>query len=98
MIMNYKGGVGFGEVDKATGTSVTELTVPDLAPFGLSPVGFAFAHRGGHFWFFTSLNFEATKVYDFDPVASTTTLVKSDGPRGVVGAGVSTCAPLATPK
>jgi hypothetical protein len=56
------------------------------------------ASRGGHFWVFESANFRPTKVHDHDPVLATTAVVKSDGPDAVVGAGVSTCAPLEVPK
>jgi len=90
--------VHLGEVDKATGKAISNVEVPDVEAMGISPGGFAFAHWGGHFWFFISKDFGPTRVYDYDPVAKKTVLTKSDGPDGVVGAGVSTCAPLQMPK
>ena len=90
--------VHVGEVDKTNGSAISNVEVPDVEAMGISPGGFAFAHWGGHFWIFISKDFGPTKVYDYDPVAISTSLAMSDGPDGVVGAGVSTCAPLEFPK
>jgi hypothetical protein len=90
--------VHLGEVSKTAGTAISNVEIPDVPAFGISPGGFAFAHWGGHFWVFESLKFGPTKVYDYDPTSKTAVVVKSDGPDAVVGAGVSTCAPLEIPK
>lgn len=90
--------VHLGEVNKNDGTAISNVELPDVPAMGISSGGFAFAHWGGHFWVFISKDFGPTHVYDYDPVADLTVLAKSDGPDGVVGAGVSTCAPLEMPK
>lgn len=90
--------VHIGEVSKKDGTAISNHEVIDIPAFGISPGGFAFAHWGGLFWVFESPAFGPTKVYKYDPDLEKATLVKSDGPDAVVGAGVSTCAPLTVPK
>lgn len=90
--------VHIGEIDKTTGASITNVEVLDIPAFGISAGGFAFAHWGGKLWAFESPDFGPTKVYEHDPALGTAKLVKSDGPEGVVGAGVSTCAPLEVPQ
>ncbi len=90
--------VHLGEVNKGDGTAISNTELPNVPAMGISPGGFAFAHWGGRFWIFESLDFGPTEVYEYDPIANEATLVKSDGPDGVVGAGVSTCAPLALPR
>ena len=90
--------VHLGEVSKLDAKAISNEELPDVPAFGISSGGFAFAHWGGRFWIFESVTFGPTKVYEYDPVAKTSALVKSDGPDGVVGAGVSTCAPLEIPK
>jgi hypothetical protein len=59
----------------------------------------AFAFWGGSFWLFTNPNLAGSSQVDrFDPMTNgTTTVVPSVGFR-IVGAGVSTCAPLEPPK
>lgn len=89
--------VHIGEVDKASGSAITNEEVIDIPAFGISPGGFAFAHWGGKLWVFESPDFGPTKVYSYDPETGATALEKSDGPDAVVGAGVSTCAPLEVP-
>ena len=55
---------------------------------GGNNVSWAFAFWGGDFWLFTNNN-----VTKYDPVTKTETLVTT-APVNIVGAGVSTCAPL----
>ena len=59
----------------------------------------AFAFWGGHFWLFTNPNMMGSSQVDrYDPSANTTTTeVNSVGFR-IVGAGVSTCAPVTPPR
>jgi hypothetical protein len=90
--------VHLGEFNKVNGTAISNIEVPDVKALGISPGGLAFAHWGGHFWFFISKDFGPTLVYDYDPLTNKTLLARSDGPAGIVGAGVSTCAPLEFPK
>ena len=89
--------VHIGEVDKTDGSAISNVNVPAIPAFNLSPGGFAFAQWGGLLWAFESLNFGATKVYAYDPVTQTAVLKNSTGPKGVGGAGVSTCAPFVAP-
>jgi len=89
--------VHIGEVDKTNGSAISNVSVPTIPSFMLTPGGFAFAQWGGLLWAFESLNFGATKVYAYDPVTQTAVLKNSAGPKGIVGAGVSTCAPFTPP-
>jgi hypothetical protein len=89
--------VHIGEVDKQTGAAISNFEVPEVEALGIAPGGFAFAHWGGRFWIFISNEYGPTKVYDYDITTNTAVLAKDDGPDGVVGAGVSTCAPLVFP-
>lgn len=57
---------------------------------------FAFAFWGGSFWLFVGPG-TSTDVFHYDPSAPSTTKVSSV-PQVIVGAGVSTCAPLKPPE
>ena len=57
---------------------------------------FAFAFWGGSFWLFVGPG-TSTDVFQYDPQAGTTTKQKSES-FAIVGAGVSTCAPIKPPK
>jgi hypothetical protein len=64
-----------------------------------TPVGWAFAHWGGRFYVFvTEHNLQTitrkSRVYRLDPQDGEVELVLDDLPFKVVGAGVSTCAPV----
>ena len=112
LIMNYTGPfdhdctaenpcpptVRLAEVNKDDATAVSMLDLEEIEAFALDPGGFAFAYWGGHIWVFISRDFGPTSVYDHDPETQTTTEVLTDGVQGVVGAGVSTCAPLVLPE
>ncbi len=112
LIMNYTGPfdhpctaedpclptVRLGEVDKSDASAISMIDLPGIEALGLMAGGFAFAHWGGHFWIFITLEFGPTQVFDYDPQTRTTVLALDDGPPGVVGAGVSTCAPLVFPE
>jgi hypothetical protein len=78
--------------DKTTGAIVTNYMQPTLAG---TNTGYAFAHWGGDFWVFLIKNAEpSTTVYQVD---GTTGVIESMTPttgRTIVGAGVSTCAPI----
>ncbi len=80
------------EIDKATGA---DGTVYPLAPLKGSPSAWAFAFWGGDFYVFlqrsTDLSTNVYRVKGSDGSVSTVTLQTG---RTIVGAGVSTCAPL----
>jgi len=112
LIMNYTGPFDFectarnpcpptlrlAEVDKSDATALSMVDLEGIDAFGIDPGGFAFAYWGGHIWVFISRDFGPTEVFDHDPETQTTTRVVEDGVLGVVGAGVSTCAPLLLPE
>ncbi|MGE0547189.1 MAG: hypothetical protein AB7O24_28265 [Kofleriaceae bacterium] len=80
------------QLDKATGAGIKTFQLPTLAG---QPGAWAFAFWGGDFWIFLMKGFEtSTTVYQVD---GTTGMVKGQstaGGRVIVGAGVSTCAPV----
>jgi hypothetical protein len=80
------------QFDKATGAILTNYMLPTLAG---TNTGYAFAHWGGDFWVFLIKNAEpSTTVYQVD---GTTGVIEGTTPttgRTIVGAGVSTCAPV----
>lgn len=93
---NVKGPtVHIGEVSKTNGTAIANDEVLGIPAFALKPGSFAFAQWGGLLWTFLAPDYGPTKVYSYDPVTKVVALKKTDGPDGVVGAGVSTCAPSA---
>jgi hypothetical protein len=59
--------------------------------------GWAFAFWGGDFWLFTA-PFGTSQVQRYSPMNGTTTTVKTNIADVIVGAGVSTCAPVVPPK
>jgi hypothetical protein len=84
--------VRVSELDKTAKILATKnLTALDVGS------GWAFAHWGGDFWLFTAPNgaSQVTK-YSFDNDTSQT--VKQGLGFVIVGAGVSTCAPVTTPR
>jgi hypothetical protein len=83
------------ELDKSTASILSIAEQPGVdGQMG----GFAFAHWGGDFWMFYSMGpVTPSFVARYRPSDASTTIVKSDVPFIVVGAGVSTCAPIAPP-
>jgi hypothetical protein len=78
--------------DKTTG--VPNLTYPEPSLAG-TMTGYAFAHWGGDYWVFLIRNGEpATKVYQVNGMSGTITSTTPTTGRTIVGAGVSTCAPV----
>lgn len=64
---------------------------------GGTPSGWAFAHWGGRFYIFITAVVGAadrSMVFEFDPTTGKATEVKTNASYKVVGAGVSTCAPV----
>ena len=83
------------EINKADGTTPTPIELPNVdAHTG----GYAFSFWGGSFWFYTSANSDNSLVTEYDPVANTSEVVVPDVGFTIVGAGVSTCAPLVMPQ
>lgn len=80
------------QIDKATGATIKSYPLQALAG---APSAWAFAFWGGDFWIFLQKDLEtSTTVYQID---GTTGSMKGSTPapgRTIVGAGVSTCAPI----
>jgi hypothetical protein len=78
--------------DKATGAIATTYMQPTLAG---TNTGYAFAHWGGDFWVFLIKNAEpSTTVYQVDGATGVIEGTTPTTGRTIVGAGVSTCAPI----
>jgi hypothetical protein len=83
------------ELNRTNGTSIQSW---ELGGLGAAVRAWAFAHWGGKFYIFVTTDVMGdlvTNVMKFDPVAGppATTLL-ADVPYTIVGAGVSTCAPV----
>jgi hypothetical protein len=76
------------QIDPGTGKLLADYPLVTGAPDD----GYAFAYWGGVFWIFTDPSGGTTTVTRFDPSTMSETDVTTLG-EGVVGAGVSTCAP-----
>jgi hypothetical protein len=82
------------EVDKGSGASAQ--TYP-LDPLGGNVQAWAFAHYGGKFYIFVTtvtLGGSTSRVIEFDPAGPSEDIVIPNSPHTIVGAGVSTCAPV----
>lgn len=86
-------------LDRASGSTINELDkntanviASDTLQVGNGGDAFAFAFWGGSFWLFNSPG-ATTTVTQYDP-ANKTEKVVTTIPGTIVGAGVSTCAPL----
>jgi len=61
----------------------------------VSPQAWAFAFWGGDFWIFHRANvLEHTKIYQVKRADGSMTKAMDDSGYNIVGAGVSTCAPI----
>jgi hypothetical protein len=79
------------QVDPNTAEELASSVVPGVSPGS----DYAFAFYGGKFYIFTSEDGQTTQINLFDPVSQTATLVaNTQQGQAVVGAGVSTCAPM----
>jgi hypothetical protein len=82
------------EIQKANGTTPVAAVLPGVdATMG----GYAFSFWGGKFWFYTASTTPTSSVTMYDPATLQTQVVLSDIGFVIVGAGVSTCAPLTFP-
>lgn len=84
---------------------ISELDKTDSQLLGEMPLdtidigtGFAYAFWGGDFWVFTAPNGTSSQVDRFEPTAGIATTMLVDVGFKIVGAGVSTCAPVTRPK
>ncbi len=83
------------EIDKTSSAVLNEMPL-DTVDIG---TGFAYAFWGGDFWIFTAPNGTSSQIDQFHPGSGTTTTVAvPDVGFKIVGAGVSTCAPITLPK
>ncbi len=79
-------------IDRDTGTPIETFNLTSLNTTGVS--AWAFAFWGGRFYIFVEINRGGTGVHRFEPMSGTfETVVPSSG-YSIVGAGVSTCAPV----
>ncbi len=81
------------KLDKTTGASVVEHRVSGTP--NAPPRAWAFAFWGGRFFLFLKAGFEmSSRIYEFDPATQRATEVVGYTGHSIVGAGVSTCAPI----
>lgn len=78
------------EVDKATGNVVQEYTLPGTGGYISA---WAFAHWGGYFFAFETYNGK-NRVHRFNIENHSFEVFVDNSPYRIVGAGVSTCAPV----
>ena len=97
-LFGYYPGAGttfIAEMDKASGATVQNHP---LTANGSIPAAWAFAHYGGKFYVFIStqdiIGGITSRVVEFDPAGPSETTVIPNSPHTIVGAGVSTCAPV----
>ncbi|MDI3289470.1 hypothetical protein [Polyangium sp. 15x6] len=87
--------VQVGQIDKATGGVTNAKAITGLE----TPSAWAFSFWGGSFYLYAAAGLDYSNVTKYDPVANTidNAYMTNIGFR-IVGAGVSTCAPLEPPK
>jgi hypothetical protein len=82
-------------LDKANAAEARRWPLP---PLDAQPAGWAFAHWGGRYFVFistqTARGLADSRVLRFDPETGDTVVVIENAGRRIVGAGVSTCAPV----
>jgi hypothetical protein len=80
------------QIDKTSGTAIKTYAQSQLAGM---PSAWAFAFWGGDFWIFLMKDLEfSTTVYQIDGNTGAMKGMTATGSRVIVGAGVSTCAPV----
>jgi hypothetical protein len=80
------------QLDKTTGAVLQTFPLSTLAG---QPDAYAFAFWGGHFWIFLDRdNLMNTTVFELDPTTGQIASTTMNTGRVIVGAGVSTCAPI----
>jgi hypothetical protein len=79
-------------IDKSSGGHAQQWSLPGL---GGDISAWAFAHWGGQFYIFVTTGFGTdTRVKRFDPATGGVSDIITNVPYVIVGAGVSTCAPI----
>ena len=86
--------VQVAEIDKATSNIISKRPLDKIHIGG----AWAFAFWGGDFWLFTNPDGPTSHVDRYRPTDGTTTRMIEDTGLTIVGAGVSTCAPVLPPK
>jgi hypothetical protein len=82
------------KLDKTSGGAMQTFQAPDLNDSG-TPQAWAFAFHGGFFWAFLMKSTDGeTSVYQFNAATGARVGVTVATDRTIVGAGVSTCAPV----
>lgn len=86
-------------IDKSNGSVLEEIAIEGLPPIGGGGWAYAFAFWGGSFYIFYAVDDidTSTNVWKLDMDGTLTKHLADTGLR-IVGAGVSTCAPVETPK
>jgi hypothetical protein len=85
-------GSSIKQLDKATGAALKTFPLNQLAG---TPTAWAFAFHGGSFYVFLAKDLETfTTVYQVDAASGQLMDTRPTGSRTIVGAGVSTCAPV----
>ncbi|HWO17603.1 MAG TPA: hypothetical protein VNO30_02465 [Kofleriaceae bacterium] len=83
-----------GKLDKTTGSEV-QMFPETVLNDSSQPSAWAFAFHGGSFWvFLQKSNEQQTYVYQFSTATGAMVGKTDSGGRKIVGAGVSTCAPI----
>ncbi|MEA2697756.1 MAG: hypothetical protein QOI66_2027, partial [Myxococcales bacterium] len=84
------------QIDKTTGATPQAVSLPTI---DATTGGYAFSFWGGSYWFYTASDTDNTKVTRYDPTTTppTTTVPVPQLTFTIVGAGVSTCAPVTFP-
>jgi hypothetical protein len=86
---NAAGTTHLAQIDKASATVLSDVTLPITGMIN----AWAFGYWGGKFYFFTSMGGGST-VSEYDPVTGAFDPSYASTDETIVGAGVSTCAPL----
>jgi hypothetical protein len=86
--------INIAEIDKTNSHILSQHPEPNIS----IGAAWAFAFWGGSFWLFTNPNSTGSQVDQYDPMTgNTNTVVPDVGGFSIVGAGVSTCAPIKPP-
>jgi len=82
-----------GRIDKTTAGILDQYPIPATV-FSGSVTAWAFAFWGGYFYVFVATGGDNSKVARLDPVTAEFTVINPDAGYAIVGAGVSSCAPV----
>ena len=87
------------QIDKSSGSILTQYSLSGLPPLGYGGYAYAFAYWGGAFYIFYQVDDydDSTNVWKLDMNGNLSQYIPNTKLR-IVGAGVSTCAPVTPPK